>query len=122
MALPIYYLSSLDYSTLEQTRVCQLLKFLHFASGNECALVCVDPPVLGQLFGVADDIDHLILAPRHEGYPLSRIREFPCFVHVARPRVEGLEFCDAIEVSDLEHFAWGELYRSRHDADNKVFD
>ena len=117
-----YYLSSLDSYVLETIRTCDFLAFMCFATGKKCVLARVDPPIPAQQFGIAEDITKVVLANRHEGDSLSNILEFPCFVHVARPLISDIEKKDYITKSDVENIGWGELYRSRSDAKDHVFD
>jgi len=117
-----YYLSSLDSSVLETTRVCDYLAFMRFSTGKECVLAKVDPPIPGQQFGSAKDITRVVLANRHEGEKLSNISEFPCFVHVALPLINEIDQKDLLSTSDVKNIAWGELYRSKYDAENHIFD
>lgn len=117
-----YFLSSLESTAFGATRECTFLKRLRFDSGKECVLAELTPPVIGQQFGVAQDIRFVVLASRHEGYMLTPIVEFPCFVFIARVLAVDLENVSVISSGDLEVLAWGELYRTRLDADNHVFD
>ena len=117
-----YYLSSLESHALETVRVCNIVSIKHFPSGKECAVADLDTPIAGIIFGLTFDVTEIILAARHEGDRLSDIREFPCFVHVARPLVSDIQKNDIVAFSDLENLAWGELYRTRYDAQNHVFD
>ena len=117
-----YFLSSLESYALEAVRSCKFVALKHFDTGKECVLAEVDPPIPGEPFGVATDIQQVVLANRHEGERLSLIDEFPCFVHVARPLSNDIEERDSISVDDVENFAWGELYRSHEDAASHRFD
>lgn len=121
MCQDIYYLSSLESALFEPTRECHFIKILSFDTGKECALVKLNPPVVGQSF-VAGDIEYVVLANRHEGNSLFPIREFPCFVFITRPLITNILDVQSIKKSDLEILAWGELYRTASDADNHVFD
>jgi len=116
-----YFLSSLDSSRFEPVRECELLKQLWFDTGKKCALVKLNPPVIGQDFNVGADIESVVLANRHEGATLFPIDEFPCFVVIARPLKPGLEDRDTITMDDLQIIGSGELYRSRGDAENHSF-
>lgn len=107
---------------LETTRVCDFLAFMRFATGKECVLAKVDPPILGQQFGSTEDITTVVLANRHEGETLSNILEFPCFVHVALPLIDEIYQKDFLSTSDVKNIAWGELHRSKHDAENHIID
>ena len=117
-----YFLSSLDSSRLEAVRECVLVKKLRFDTGKACALARLDPPVCGQEFGLAEDVAIVVLAARLEGGTLFPLSEFPCSVFVARPSNAGIERCARISQGDLEVIGIGELYRSRDDAEGKVFD
>lgn len=117
-----YFLSSLDSSRFEAVRECMLVKELFFDTGKHCALVNLNPPLRGQEFGLADDIENVVLAARFEDGTLFPINEFPCFVFIARPIRTGIAHCEAISKDDLEVVGIGELYRSRSDAEEKVFD
>ena len=116
-----YFLSSLESTIFEPTRECSFLKKLHFGTGKECVLVEINPPVIGQQFGVSEDIQYVILANRHEGEHLFPISEFPCFVYIARSVIDDIFSRFEIEKSDVVILAWGELYKTRSDADNHVF-
>ena len=122
MTMPRYFLSSLESYALEPVRVCDFVEFMEFDTGKVCAVATVDPPIPGQRFGLGNDVTEIVLACRHEGEDLKAISEFPCFVHVARPIVPNIRGQEIVSASDLENFAWGELYRSRTDAENHVFD
>jgi hypothetical protein len=43
-------------------------------------------------------------------------------VFVARPLINDIEAQDEIGKEDVEVVAWGELYRTKADADQHVFD
>ena len=118
-----YYLSSMDSLSFEQTRECVFVRELHFASGKECFLVRVSPPVIGQGYGLGgQDIEYLVLASRHAGQPVDPIGASPCFVHIARPLNDGVCTKDTLETSDVEVIAWGEVYRTRRDAENHTIE
>lgn len=91
-----------------------------FDTGKECAVVKLDPPVLGQPWGL-EDLEFFILVNRHEGERLFPIREFPCFVHIARPLNDEVMQKDIVSASELQTVAWGELYRTYDDAKSHTF-
>lgn len=122
MSNETYYLSSLESQIFEPTRKCTFLKKLGFNTGKDCVIAEIDPPVIGQQFGSGDDITYVVLANRHEGDTLFPIKEYPCFVFIARPLIENIFSSKIISKYDLQIMAWGELYRSKSDADNHVFD
>jgi hypothetical protein len=118
--MEIYFLSSLDSMRFSITRECAVQKRLRFDTGKECALVKVSPPVVGQDFNCGSDIELFVIANRHQGYGLFPVTKFPCSVHIARPLIEDIELREQLRKEDLEVVAWGELYRTRSDADNHV--
>jgi hypothetical protein len=56
------YLSSLESIRFEPVRECRLIEFLIFDSGKIAAVASVQPSVLGQDFGIGEDINTVILA------------------------------------------------------------
>ncbi len=98
------------------------MKRMTFDTGKECVLVSLTPPVAGQPWGLVDDLEFFVLANRHEGEHLFPISEFPCFVHIARLLDENVKHGDTVSANDLQTVAWGELYRTREDAENHAFD
>jgi hypothetical protein len=122
MTTETYFLSSLESTKFSVTRECVFQKRLRFRTGKECVLVKVTPPVIGQEYGIGEDIDFFVITNRHEGMGLSPIKEFPCFVFIARPLIDDIEAREEIGKEDVEVVAWGELYRTKADADQHVFD
>ncbi len=116
-----YFLSSLESARFGVPRECVFVKRLRFQTGKECILARINPPVIGQDFGVADDIDLVLLSNRHEGEGPSPIKEFPCFVFIARPLSADVERRAEIAREDVQVIAWGELYRTKADAERHVF-
>lgn len=117
-----YYLSSLDSYALESVRTCEILAFIQFDTGKPCAVASVHPPIQGQQFGLSQDVRMVVLSTRHEGDDIRSISDFPCFVHVTRPLVTDIRDRSTVTAQDLENLAWGELYRTKSDAENHVFD
>jgi hypothetical protein len=122
MAMPRYYLSSLDSHALEAVRACDFVAIKHFDTGKECIVAEVSPPIQGHSFGLSHDLTEVVLAARHQGDDLNNIRQFPCFVHVARAVTADIRSKNVVTAAELENLAWGELYRSRSDAENHTFD
>ena len=112
-----YYLSSLDSIKFAPVRECMFLKKLRFSTGKECVLVKLSPPVIGQDYNMCEDIEEFVLANRYEGESLFPIRNFPCFVFVARPLINNIKERDQIVKEELEIVGWAELYRTKIDAE-----
>lgn len=119
----VFYLSSLESVRFSETRECHVVRTLEFSSGKPCALVKISPVVIGQQYGLgAEDIEYLVLTSRHEGETVApEPSEYPCFIHIARPLFDVEDASEVIETSDVENLAWGEVYRTRNDADNHIF-
>ena len=120
MSNAVYYLSSFDSTRLSLTRECRFERLLVFESGKTAAVARLSPGVIGQDFNCAADIEMVVLTPRHEGVSIDPVSEFPCFVFVAIPSdLSALE--SPIRPDDLEIIGWGELYRTRVDAESHNF-
>ena len=119
MAGEIYYLSSLDSKRFEGVHECRIVGTLVFDTGKEALVAEIQPPVIGQDFS-RPDIDSVILAARQEGATLDPVNEFPCFVFITIS-AKGYALSSPIRADDLTVIAWGELYRTHHDAENHVF-
>jgi hypothetical protein len=79
-------------------------------SRDDYLLARIDPPVMGQPFGLGGrDIDQVILATRHAGASLFPIEQVPVYVHVARPLVP-IEGRDLVHDDEMESIAWAEIY------------
>jgi hypothetical protein len=122
MSQKTYYLSSLESKIFSKVRRCDFLNTLHFDSGKECVLAKIIPGVIGQEFGCHEDIKYVVLASRNEGECLSLMTKFPYFVFITRPLINDINTRLTITQSDLEILAWGELYRTKTEAENHVFD
>jgi hypothetical protein len=117
----IYYLSSLESTRFEPVRECRFERLLTFDSGKVAAEARVSPPVIGQDFNRASDIDTVILSCRHEDASIDPVSEFPCFVFITIPRSDGGALQSPIRSDDLEVIGWGELYKTWQDAERHSF-
>jgi hypothetical protein len=117
-----YYLSSLDSARFDSSRKCEVLRRLHLDNGKDCMLVRISPPVNLQEYGVIEDVDTLVLLSRHSGQDLSTIATFPFFVFITRPLIHDVLDVDTIAKDQLQILAWGELYRTKQDADDHRFE
>jgi hypothetical protein len=106
---PDFYLGSSEGYGLETPRRCYRLRRIAGRSGDDYLLVRIDPPIIGQEYGLGDkNIHRVILATKHEGASLFPISSWPAFVHVARMVREPREG-DTLTREDLELIGWGEL-------------
>jgi hypothetical protein len=114
---PDFYLASTEGYDLEEPRRCWRVKQLTTDSRNDLLLVKIDPPLIGQKYGLGGrDIDLVLIAPRQQGGSLFPINEWPLYVHVARLLIENPEDRDTLHPNEFESIAWAELYRTEEDA------
>ncbi len=110
-----YYLSSLDSKQFENAREFEVIKQISLQSGfnqKEGWLVKISPNLVGQNYGLGgEDIDYLILTPRHIGISIEDIKQFPCYVYIIRIKNNSIPPENILESKDLETIAWGEIYQ-----------
>lgn len=117
MDRPDFYLASSEGYRLEEPRSCKRIKRVSSDSRDDLLLVKVDPPLIGQSYGLGGrDIDILLVATQHKGDSLFPINKWPMFVHVARLLIENPEQREQIHDNEFESIAWAELYRTKEDA------
>ncbi|MCG8322559.1 MAG: hypothetical protein MI921_23875 [Cytophagales bacterium] len=112
-----YYLSSLDSYQFTEIRELEVLREIVIEpKSKEAWLVKVNPSVIGQNFGLGgEDINYLILTPRHKGENMHPLPKFPCFVHIARILSNHLPPVTetTMRSKELETIGWGEIYKRR---------
>jgi hypothetical protein len=112
---PQVFLASTEGYGLEEPRAVRTLQRLSYEQRDDLLLVELDPPLVGQLYGLGDkDVAHVVLATRYKEDDLFEIQKWPVHVHVARltSRLEG----DHIPSGGLDEIGWGELYPSKEEA------
>ncbi len=115
-----YYLSSLESKSFEQVRECSFFKRGKTDSGKCFIVSKIDPPVPPTDITGFKEINEVIFISRHEGHHLPPKGSLPCFVFICRPTAEKIDQ-DKIKKEDLSIMAWGELYETRHAAENHIF-
>jgi len=114
---PDFFLASSEGYRLTESRSCKRIKRVRSDNRDDLLLVKVEPPLIGQLYGLGGrDIDTLLIATRHKGDSLFPIGKWPVFVHVARLLIENPERREQIHDDEFESIAWAELYRTKEDA------
>ena len=103
---------------LARPRACRVRGHLRNLANTKSLLVHVDPPVIGQPFGLGgQDIDELVLSPRHRGAVLDPPSEWPLYVYVDR-LLDGDVVRDlAISTAkQIEPITWAMLFRTEDEA------
>jgi hypothetical protein len=114
---PHFYLASSEGYDLTEPRRCWRIKRLATNTRSDLLLVRIEPPLVGQKYGLGGrDIDLVVVATRHQGDSLFPVKEWPVFVHVARPLIENPQDHDRLRDEEFESIAWAELYPSEEDA------
>lgn len=116
-----FFLSSSEGYGLDAPHRCTPIRRLRTEGRDDLLLVRVEPPLLGQLYGLGnEEIVYLVIAPRHAGVSLFPVSEWPASVHVARILVTAPEACLRLDQSEIEEIAWAEIYpdedTARHNA------
>lgn len=84
-------------------------------------LVEIEPPLVGQLFGLGDrDLSQLIFSSRYEGYALYPITKWPCPVYVSRVLDAVILQTLSFSKEQVELIAWPTIFRTRQEADAHV--
>ena len=111
-----FYLISSEGYDLQMVRKCYKKKKLIGENLDGYLLCDITPSLFGQKFGLGEaKISQLILASRHKDHSLFPIKEWPAYVHVARPVVGNIEDIFFINESDIELIGWGEIYKDKND-------
>lgn len=115
-----FFLASSEGYQMEEPRRCKRVKRIRSAERDDLLLARIDPPLVGQLYGLgAENLDMVLLAPRHRGDSLFPIREWPVCVHVARLLIDNPAERDHLEDEEFELIAWAELYPTEQAAKAK---
>lgn len=113
---PDFYLASSEGYDLEIPRKCFVIKSTHSDRGDDFLLVSIDPPIIGQKYGLGDkDIDQVILATRHQGDSFFPINNSPMSVHVARILIDNPQNKEVIHNNEMKLIAWAEIYQTNPD-------
>lgn len=117
MERPDFYIASTEGYEMEEPHSCWAVKRMAMEQGRDLLLTRIDPPLVGQKYGLGDrDVDLVLITPRHQGGSLFPINEWPLYVHVARPLVDDPRSRDDLRSDEMELIAWAELYRTEEEA------
>jgi hypothetical protein len=100
-----------------EPRACWFKSRLRDAGRDDCMLVAIDPPVIGQPYGLGgEDIYYLLLASKWQGRTLWPISEWPFPVYVLRPLRKSILHDSEVDHTQMQLIEWGLLHRSYEDA------
>lgn len=116
MAIPSqFYLSSSDTNIFRNSRECKLIKTVIGKETNVTFLwVSISPGIPGEQLGsVAEDINKLLLAPKHKGYYFDNAKEYPLYVYILLPKTQ-MDYINTISFGEYEIVGWGEINLHPH--------
>jgi len=121
MTPPDFYLASSEGYGLELPRRCTTVARLRGSMRDDLLLIQIVPSWILEASDArslgcgAPELDHVVVATRHQEESLFPIRSWPVFVHVARLLVHyhGQTF---VADDEIENLAWAELYPSEASA------
>ena len=114
---PCFYLASGEHAILREPRKCWIVKPIKTQYRDGGMLINVDPPFKGEWvdFNV-QDIDTVMILPRHEGRTLFPINEWPLYVYIIRLLVDPSKLNDTLRQGEYTCDFWGELYETKEAA------
>lgn len=109
---PDFFLGSSEHrDDWARARACWVTMQLPDLDGRASVLVEIEPPVIGQPFGMgAVDIVHLILAARSRLSSFKEPINYPMSVLVYRQLNISVTEQENVQLSDMRLDAWGEIY------------
>ena len=115
---PDFFLTSAGESTkLARPRACWIKGRLKDQMRDDHMLVEIEPPLVGQSYGLRDkDIANLILSSRHKGFSLFPIKEWPCYVYIARILDDAIIETMSFTRGQVEIIAWGVIFHTLDEA------
>ena len=89
---------------------------------DDCALVGIEPPVIGQPYGLgAEDIFLLLLASKWDGHSLWPVSRWPAPVYVLRSLSKSILHQTEVDHTQTEIIDWGMLHRTYKEAQRDRF-
>lgn len=109
---PMFYLTAAgEYKLLSKPRGCWFVRRLRDINRDDYMLVRIDPPLIGQSFGLGgNDVTMLLLSTRHQGYTLYPVAKWPTYVYVARIADPKVFEADSFTRDQVQLVAWGMIF------------
>ena len=92
-----------------EPRTCRVVRRLRNEIVDDLALVEIEPPLPRHIYDTDRDLDHLVLASRHQGRTIFPVSEWPLCVYICSLKDGRLPQGEKIDSNNLELLAWGEL-------------
>jgi hypothetical protein len=121
-ANPDFFLSAAGEmrGDLATIRACWSKARLRDEVRDDYMLIEVDPPVIGQQFGLGDqDVTELIISTRHKGFTLFPVTEWPSHVYVTRMLDQFVAQTLVFTGDQVELIGWAEIFLTRAEAEKE---
>jgi len=106
-----------EYEELSYPRPCWTVARLTSSVRDDYMLVRIDPPLVGQRFGLGEeDLHYLVLASRLQGDTLFPVSCWPCPVYVMRLLADGPIAAGSLLDSQIELITIGLVFRTLDEA------
>lgn len=116
--MTIGWLTPFDVQTGYAARRVHLIQMVASGSRSDYAWVRLDPPISPGEAANAEELEYVLLAPRHQGHPLAVPVTRPIHVYVCTQRNAGSDLSHFIDPDDVIVRHWGILAPSQ--ADNQA--
>ena len=109
---PAFYLTTAgEYKLLSAPRACWFVRRLRDVNRDDYMLVRIDPPLIGQSFGLGGaDVTEVLLSTRHEGFTLFPTEKWPTYVYVARITDPRVLCAESFDRNQVQLIAWGMIF------------
>ncbi len=97
----------------DEPRACWRKRRLRGESRTDWMLVAIEPPIIGQRFGLgSQDVYLLLLATRFREETLFPVSVWPVHVYVLRPLITSILDREEFNSEQVELIDWGVLFPS----------
>jgi hypothetical protein len=119
-----FFLASREHrDDWSKVRCCSVIRSMKDTAGKEYFCVSIEPPVIGQPYGLGDrNITAVFVTPHYDGASLSPLSDNPLPVLIFRPMDDMMPDTNPIDLQRLKLAAWGEIYKSKAEAEANVSD
>ena len=110
--IPTFFLTTAgEYKLLSKPRACWFFRRLRDVNRDDYMLVRIDPPLIGQSFGLGgNEVTELLLSTRHKGFSLFSPRQGAKEVYVARIADPAVLAAESFTREQVQLIAWGTVF------------